>query len=136
MTMGHLMVTTWLCDATTMRCHYEAAPPWGVPSHGNQTASGNIVAVCCHRLFCEWRSLASRCSQRNVVSLHINFIYCRNNSQSTTYPPNPCTNWLRPVFQLMKTDENCTELVDIGSVQFFEVCQLVRTSPGLGLVKI
>jgi len=45
-------------------------------------------------------------------------------------------DWLRLVFQLMKTDENCTELVDIGSVQFFEVLQPVRTGLGPGLVKI
>jgi len=44
-------------------------------------------------------------------------------------------DWLRPVFQPMKTDENCTELVDTGLVQFFEVLQPVRTSLGPGLVK-
>ena len=35
----------------------------------------------------------------------------------------------------IKTDQNCTEPVDVGSVQFFVVLQPGRTSPGLGLVK-
>jgi len=114
-----------------MWCHYEAAPPWGVPGHGNQTANGDIVAVHCHCLFCEWRSLVSRCSQCNVVSLRINFIYCRNNSQSTTYPQTPVqTGWDQSFNhrKLMKTTLNRLTSVQSSFLRFVDLWGLVQVS--------
>jgi len=124
-------VTPPQCNATTRRCHHGECLAMVTKWRMATLLPFIVVAVRCCRLFREWRSLASRCSQCNVVSLHINFIYCRNNSQSTTYPPNPVQtgwDWSFNHRKLTKTTLNWLMSVQSSFSRFVDLWGLVQVS--------
>ena len=76
-------------------------------------------------------------NHRLIAVYLFNYIHVFPDVSSSETGPRAVVNQLRLklVESSLSTVKNCTELIDISSVQFFVILQPVKTSPGTSLVK-